>query len=67
MVPLVDVAVDKPTVEAEMAVAAAGGVEAVDDGPETVILRSLYLMIPCPPLPPWHMALMSRAYRQTSV
>ena len=48
--PLVAVAVDKPTVETEEAMAAAGGVEAVDAGPETTV--SSYSMIPCPPLPP---------------
>ena len=61
VVPLAAVAVDEPTVEAEVAVAAAGGVEAVDAGPETVILASSYSMIPRPPLPPRRMALMPRA------
>ena len=64
VVPLVAVAVDEPTVEAEVAVAAAGGVEAVeavDAGPETAILASSYSMIPRPPLPPRRMALMPRA------
>ena len=60
MVPLVAVAVDEPTVETEVAVAAAGGVKAVDAGPETAILASSYLMIPRPLLPPWRTALMPR-------
>ena len=51
MVPLVAVAVDKSTVKVKVAVAVAGGVEAVDAGPKTTILASSYLMIPFPPLP----------------
>ena len=51
MVPLVAVAMDKPTVEAEVAAAAEGGVKAVDTGSKTAILASSYLMIPCLPYP----------------
>ena len=64
-VPLVVVAVDEPTVEAEVAVAAAGGVEAVDARPETATLASSYSMNPRPPLPPWRMVLVPRAHKKS--
>ena len=60
------VTVDGSTAEAEVAVAAAEGVEAVDAGSKTSILASSYLTIPRPPLSPWLTALIPRAYRQTS-
>ena len=56
VVPLGAVAVDEPTLEVEVAVAAAGGVEAVDAGPETATLALSYSTIPRPPLPPWRTA-----------
>ena len=42
-----------------MAVAAAGGVEAVDAGPETATLALSYSTIPRPLLPPWPMGVLS--------
>ena len=45
VVPLVAVAVDEPMVEAEVAVAAAGGVDVMDAAPETAALTSSYLVI----------------------
>ena len=67
VVPMVNIVVDKHTVEAAVAVAPARGVEAVDAGPETAILASLHTMIPHLPLPLCCTALFLLVYRHTSV